>query len=282
MAYLNNKKNDNNNNRHDVAAATTATISMLAIAIIVVSSTPPMTIITPVAAATTTTIAATTANNNTTTAATPSSSGLVLSPQPIYQERSPEPNVTPINQTHAILTFTGNGTLTLSNSSTQAPINTTSNGTGIISFTTSSGYAKETIKAANGETATATFFEIVQFTNNPAAKGGGEEGEEGGGGTGIVTAVFQTNSTGILAPLNGVIAAGIDDMTPNGESHITLWRWQSGIISSNSNNSNSTGVAAAPSPTMMQGGPSIDTSTSAVTIATGLPRPPSISPSASY
>jgi hypothetical protein len=162
------------------------------------------------------------AQNTTTTSASTStsSSGIKLSPQPIYQEDSPPGNITPINQTHGILTFTGNGMLTLPN--TTQTINTTHNGTAIISFTTSSGYGKETIRTQAGETVTATVYEIVQF--NPAAAA-----PEGGGGTGIVTAVFQTNSTGMLAPLNGVIAAGIDDMSPNGASHVTLWRWESGI-----------------------------------------------------
>ena len=171
----------------------------------------------PVAAATTTITAA---GNDTTASSQPSSSGIKLSLVPIYQERSPDATMTPINQTHGLLTFTGNGMLTLPNS-TQT-INTTSNGTAIISFATSSGYAKETIRAENGETIAATAFEIVQFKNATTAP-------QGGGGEGIVTAVFQTNSTGALAPLNGMILAGIDDMKPSGESHVTLWKWESGI-----------------------------------------------------
>jgi hypothetical protein len=99
-------------------------------------------------------------------------------------------------------------------------INTTHNGTAVISFMTSSGYGKETVRTENGETATATMYEIVQL-NNPAALGGE--------GKGIVTAVFQTNSTGMLAPLNGTIAVGIDEISPTNESHITLWKWESGI-----------------------------------------------------
>ncbi len=90
-----------------------------------------------------------------------------------------------------------------------------------------------------GETATATLYEIVQFSNEPS-----------GVGKGIVTAVFQTNSTGTLAPLNDMIAVGIDNMTANGESHLTLWRWESGITnastnagSSSTSNNNSTSEA---------------------------------------
>ena len=139
------------------------------------------------------------------------------------------------------LTFTGSGMLTLPN--TAQTINTTSNGTAIISFATSSGYAKETIRTENGETVTATAYEIVQF-NNPAAA-------PEGGGTGIVTAVFQTNSTGVLARLNGVITAGIDDMSTSGESHVTLWRWENGNGGSSNNtasSNNSTGITPSSSP----------------------------------
>ncbi len=240
MTYLNKK----NNNYSPIA--TTATISVLVLAT-VVTSLSLANIITPVAAQQTTTT--TEAGGNTTTTTSSASSGIRLSlPQPIYQERSPPGALTPINETHGVLTFSGTGTFTLPNS-TQT-INTTSNGTGIISFATTSGYAKETIRAENGETATATLFEIVQF-NNPSTA-------PEGGGKGIVTAVFQTNSTGTLAPLNGMIAAGIDNMSPNGESHVTLWRWESGISSSNtsasssSTSNNSIGTTATPSPTTQQ------------------------------
>jgi len=188
--------------------------------------------------------AASTTNSNTTTTSS-RSSAIDLSPQPVYQERSPEPSITQINQTHATLAFSGDGVLTLPN--TTQTINTTSNGTGLISFSTQSGYARETIRTENGsEIATATFYEIVQ--SNPEASGGG--------GKGIVTAVFQTNSTGILAPLNGMIAAGIDEVTSTGESHVTLWRWESSIGSGSSNNS--TGVTVPPP---RQGESAINTTT---------------------
>jgi hypothetical protein len=159
---------------------------------------------------------ATTGNATNTTTTTTSQPE--LSPQPIYEERSPPGTTTSINETHGILTYSGNGMLTLPN--TTQTINTTHNGTAVLSFTTTSGQGKETIRTEDGETATATVFEIVQF-NNPAALGG--EGKA------IVTAIFQTNSTGVLAPLNGMIAVGVDEISPTDESHITLWKWESGI-----------------------------------------------------
>jgi hypothetical protein len=213
----------NNNRRHLIGVAAT----IFALAVIMVASSTGTTSI-----AATTTTPTTTSNSTSTTPS--SSSGIQLSPQPIFQERSPPGTVTPINETHGILTFSGNGTLTLPN--TTQTINTTSNGSAIISFATSSGYGKETITAANGESATATLYEILQF-NNPATA-------PEGGGKGIIIAVFQTNSTsGTLAPLNGMIAAGTDDLTSSGESHITLWRWESGISLSADNTTATEGEA---------------------------------------
>ena len=202
MTYCHSK---NNNNNCRIAAAAPETTLTVAAIIIAISG---MMMVTAPSAATTTTEAETT---------TPaSSSGVELSPQPIYQERSPPGNITRINQTHAISTFSGNGTLTLPN--TTQTINTTHNGTAVISFMTSSGYAKETIRTENGETAAGTVYEIVQF--NPAAPGEGK---------GIVIAVFHTNSTGRLAPLNGLILAGIDEFYANQTGLLTLWEWQNGV-----------------------------------------------------
>ena len=167
---------------------------------------------------TTTTSITASAGNTTASSAVPSS-GIQLSPQPIYQESTPPGAVTPINQTHIAATHTGNGTLTLPNSN--QTINVISNGTAIASLATPSAIAKETIRAPNGETATITIYEIIQFSNPAEAPLGG--------GKGIKIIIFHTNSTGMLAPLDGVIAAGINDIQPNGESELTAWRWESGI-----------------------------------------------------
>ncbi len=215
-----------NNNNHPIATATT--ISVLAIVIILVSTS----IVTPAAASSTTTTRTTAGNTTTTTTTTSSgpSSGIELSSQPIYQESVPPGNVTPINQTHIAATHTGNGSLTLPNSN--QTINVISNGTAIASLGTPSAIAKETIRAPNGETATTTFYEIIQFSNPAEAPLGG--------GKGIKIIIFHTNSTGMLAPLNGVIAAGINNLQPNGESELTAWRWESGISLPTGNNTTAT------------------------------------------
>jgi hypothetical protein len=205
--HLTNKKN----NRYVIAAASVAVV--LFTFAIMATAASNMATITPAAATTTTT-----AGNTTTTSSEPSS-GIKLSSQPIYQESTPPGIVTPINQTHISATHTGNGTLTLPNSN--QTINTTSNGTAIASLATPSAIAKTTIRAPNGETATITIYEIIQFSNPTEAPLGG--------GKGIKIIIFHTNSTGMLAPLDGVIAAGINDIQPNGESELTAWRWESGI-----------------------------------------------------
>ena len=177
-------------------------------------------------------VAAATTNTaySTTSAPPPPSSGIKLSPQPIYQESVPPGSVTPINQTHIAATHIGSGTLTIPNSN--QTINVISNGTAIFSLATPSAIAKETIRAPNGETVTTTFYEIIQFSNPTEAPLGG--------GKGIKIIIFHTNSTGMLAPLDGVIAAGINDLQPNGESELTAWRWESGIPLPAGNNTTAT------------------------------------------
>lgn len=162
------------------------------------------------------TAASSTPSSTTPTSATNASSGIQLSPQPIMQEQTTTTNTTPINQTHISATFSGNGTLTLPD--TTDTINFTTNGTGIIALETHSVQAEETLMTEQGETATATFYEIAKF--DPASAGEGK---------GLTMALIETDSTGTLAPLNGTIVAGIADMQPNGETSVILWEWESGI-----------------------------------------------------
>jgi hypothetical protein len=190
-----------------------------------------------------TTISATPSSRNITiTPSSPSSSssaGLNFSAQPVWQERERTLSDTPINQTHLSVTFSGNGTLTLPNSTAQ-PINFSSNGTVLVSFITHAAQGKETIRTQGGETATATFHSISQF--NPSTN-------ESKGIVIAAVAVNTTNSTTtggsvMLAPLNGMILAGIDDFQSNGAGVRTFWKWESGI------GDNSSGIAAAAAPPM--------------------------------
>jgi hypothetical protein len=185
-------------------------------------------------------------NSATATTTSNASSGIQLSPQPIWQERATTVSMTPINQTHMIAAYSGNGTFALPN--TTETINFTANGSALVSLTMHTVQAKETLVTEQGETATATLYEIAKF--NPAMAGEGK---------GLTMAVISTNSTGTLAPLNGTVVIGISDMQPNVETSVTLWEWESGITNS--------GVAPSP----MQGGSSPMNTSSTTT--TELPSP---------
>jgi hypothetical protein len=166
------------------------------------------------AAAPPTTRTTTTIGNNTTGTA---SSGIELSQQPVLQERTRAVSETPIDYAHMSLTYSGNGTLTLPIDNIATIANFTSNGSALVSFLTQSAQGTETIRTQDGETATITFYEIVEF--NPATMEG----------KGIMIAEVHTNPTGALASLNGMTLAGIDDIQSNSESNVTLWEWESRI-----------------------------------------------------
>ena len=198
----------NNNNRkipllNNIYLATTVAIFMLAIIF-------PSATITPVSASIT---------GNDTTITTPSS-GLKLSAQPVWVEHAAITGVTPINETHSSVTYSGNGTLSLPN--TTQTINTTSNGSALVSIATESGQGKVTIRTQGGEEiATVTFYEIDRHPDITT-----------GEGKGIVIAVINTNNTnttgGMLAPLNGMILVGINEFQiTTGEGRFTLWEWKS-------------------------------------------------------
>src|ERR671914_284852 len=157
----------------------------------------------------------TTSNATTTTTTTTSSSGIELSPQPIYQEHVRDVSETLINQTHAQLVVEGNGTLTLPNST--ETIKTISTGGGMVSiFSTFAG--KVILSTEDGsENATATSYEIARSN------------KEQGIGKGIAIAIIHTNSTGRLAPLDGMILVGLEEFQPDGRALLTYWEWQSGI-----------------------------------------------------
>jgi hypothetical protein len=197
--------NKKNNNRYIIR--TTAVATILTVAIIMATSSMM---------ATPTSATATTTEEPTTTTTTTQPEGIIeLSPEPVYQERQIDVSETAINQTHVELAVSGNGTLTLPN--TTETISTTSTGSLIISL---DGIAagKEVITTEDGsESVTATFYAIGRF------------GMEGG--RAITIALLDTDSTGRLAPLDGMILAGQTEIPPAPEEPalITLWEWQSGI-----------------------------------------------------
>jgi hypothetical protein len=208
MKILNNDNNNNNNRKipplHNTYLATTAT-TIFTLAIIFASTATP--------------VSASTTGNTTATTAT---SGLELSPQPVWDEQATSTSVTPINETHRVATFIGNGTMTVPH--TGETINMTNNGTAFISpvpgYTeTVSAYGREYVFSEDDNDTTAiTFYEIIRY--DPATFEG----------KGTVIAVFDRNATGSLAPFNGMMVVGTHEEDPNTQAAtIRLWEWESGI-----------------------------------------------------
>jgi hypothetical protein len=169
--------------------------------------------------------ATTTSTSNTTM----SSSQIELSQQPIYQDQVRQVSETQINQTHVLSTVSGNGTLTLPNST--EPIRTTSSGNLIVSLqgTAPNAAGEQIVMTEDGsESATATLYEIARFNM------------QDGTGKGIAIAVVHTNSTGMLAPLNGMILAGQEEFRADGSRLVTMWEWESGIPLPTGNTTTST------------------------------------------
>jgi hypothetical protein len=170
-------------------------------------------------------IAVTTAATATTGNTSTFSSQIELSQQPIYQDQVRQVSETQINQTHILSTVSGNGTLTLPN--TTEPTRTTSSGDLIVSLkgTAPTAAGEQIVITEDGsESATATLYEIARFNM------------QDGTGKGIAIAVVHTNSTGVLAPLNGMILAGQEDFHADGSRLVTMWEWDSGIPLPTGNN----------------------------------------------
>ena len=161
------------------------------------------------AAATTTTYSTTTSPPSVGTS--PSSEIIRLSPEPVYREVHTPLSRTPINQTHFEVPISGNGTITLPN--TTETISVTSTGS-YLSSLDGTAVGKEVITTEDGsEGATAKIYGVAQLEER----------------RGIIIASFDTNSTGRLASLDGMILAGQIEYPPEEDvTVITLWEWQSG------------------------------------------------------
>jgi hypothetical protein len=152
-----------------------------------------------------------TATTTTTTASSPEAGIIQLSPEPVYREVHTPISRTPVNQTHFEVPISGNGTITLPN--TTETISTTSTGS-YLSSLDGTAVGKEVITTEDGsESVTAKIYGVAQLEER----------------RGIIIASFDTNSTGRLAPLDGMILAGQIEYPPEENiTIITLWEWESG------------------------------------------------------
>jgi hypothetical protein len=141
---------------------------------------------------------------------------LPISGKPFYGENITVTGQTPINATHVEVSLSGNGTLTLPNSTETIAVNST--GTALVNFDTTSVIAQEFLTKEDGtENASATIYEITRHDVNGRTE------------KGLVIAIFETNSTGQLAFLDGMIAVGQADVDAAGNTDITLWEFETGI-----------------------------------------------------
>jgi hypothetical protein len=185
------------NKRRNSTKVTVAGTSILTLAIIMAASNM---VVTPALATTT----------------PPTSSGIESSSQPVYQTQEKLVSQSPINQTHAEFVVSANGTLTLPNGT--EPIITTATKSGIVSMMDGTFAGKEILTTEDGtENATATIYEIIRFNM------------ETGNGTGVSIALFHTNSTELLAPLDGMILTGRGELYTDETGLHSLWKWQSAI-----------------------------------------------------
>lgn len=152
-----------------------------------------------------------TATTTTTTTSSPEAGIIQLSPEPVYREVHTPISRTPVNQTHFEVPISGNGTITLPN--TTETISTTSTGS-YLSSLDGTAVGKEVITTEDGsESVTAKIYGVAQLEER----------------RGIIIASFDTNSTGRLAPLDGMILAGQIEYPPEENiTIITLWEWESG------------------------------------------------------
>lgn len=200
----------NKNSSNHFAAALVLT------AVITTTSLSPLPITSSIAIPAAATPTTGNATNTTTTTTITTASQPELSQQPVLQEQVRLESQTAVNNTHFGVVVSGSGTLTLPNGT--EPIRVTSTKTGIVSLMEGAFSGKEVLTTEDGsESATSTFYEITRFNM------------ESGEGRGIAIATFHTNSTGVLAPLNGMILTGIDELYPDQTGRQTLWEWQSGI-----------------------------------------------------
>ncbi|MDQ3853737.1 MAG: hypothetical protein M3299_12985 [Thermoproteota archaeon] len=136
---------------------------------------------------------------------------------PFYRERITVTGQNPINATHIEVSLSGNGNLTLPNSTQTIAVNST--GSALVNFDTTSVIAQEFLTTQDGtENASATIYEITRHDVQTRTE------------KGVVTAIFETNSTiGQLSFLDGMIAVGLADVDAAGNTDITLWEFETGI-----------------------------------------------------
>jgi hypothetical protein len=137
---------------------------------------------------------------------------------PFYREHITVTGQNPINASQVQVSLSGNGNLTLPNSTETIAVNSV--GSALVNFETTSVIAQEfltTTKDGGSENASAIIYEITRHDVKTRTE------------KGVVTAIFETNSTGQLAFLDGMIAVGQAEVDAVGNTNVTLWEFETDI-----------------------------------------------------
>src|SRR5918996_1419511 len=154
----------------------------------------------------------TTATNATTTAAAPTT--LEFEDEPFAESRFTPVSENVINETsqQVVVVFEGNTTITMLPNTTET-ITTRDIGEGILPFIPGGGVLHGQVQLTTedgSESAIGLFTEYITTESTTA----------------ISLARFITNSTGVLAPLNNMIAVTLDQEQPDGSVIVRYFEWE--------------------------------------------------------
>lgn len=171
---------------------------------------------------------------NTTTSSTPITSNVELEEEPFAVGRYSPVSVNMINETQQLqIVFEGGTTITLPNST--ETITTRDTGEGLITSLPGGGVIRGQIQMSTEEGSESATVDLTEYFLDESP-------------TAINLAYFSTNSTGMLAPLNNMIAVSLDEEQPNGDVVVRLFEWKvgggGGAPNLGNNNDNTTTTAA--------------------------------------
>lgn len=151
---------------------------------------------------------------NTTTSSTPITSNVELEEEPFAVGRYSPVSVNMINETQQVqIVFEGGTTITLPNST--ETITTRDTGEGLITSLPGGGVIRGQIQMSTEEGSESATVDLTEYFLDESP-------------TAINLAYFSTNSTGMLAPLNNMIAVSLDEEQPNGDVVVRLFEWKVG------------------------------------------------------
>jgi hypothetical protein len=169
---------------------------------------------------------------NTTTSSTPITSNVELEEEPFAVGRYSPVSVNMINETQQLqIVFEGSTTITLPNFT--ETITTRDTGEGLITSLPGGGVIRGQIQMSTEEGSESATVDLTEYFIDESP-------------TAINLAYFSTNSTGMLAPLNNMIAVSLDEEQPNGDVVVRLFEWKVGggggapNLGNNNNNDNTT------------------------------------------